>query len=411
MIETREIQITKLGRQGDGIAESDKGDIYIPLTLPGETVKADIEDDRGELLSIITPSEDRVKPICKHYQSCGGCGLQHLSQKAYIEWKQNVVIQAFSKAGLDINPEPVKSVPLKSRRRATMDIRRTKKTIQLGFHGRRSNDIVDLEECHIINETIHSQLPNLKNLLRPLLSRKGTSRLHMTSTLNGLDLSIDNVNKELSAELREELGQSARKFGIVRLTVDGETLFVQSPPVLKFSDIAVEISPGGFLQAVEAAEVSMTEIIMQAIGNAKKVADLFCGTGTFTFPMAKQAEVLAVEYDKATLKQLKHGYENAQGLKPIVTELRDLSQDPLSAKELNAFDAVVFDPPRAGAKAQAAAIAGSGVPTVVAISCNPATLARDIKMLIDGGYKLEHITPIDQFLYSSHIEAVAVLSR
>lgn len=411
MGDIRKLQITTLGRQGDGIARTEAGDIFIPLTLPGETVKADVEGDRGTLEAIITPSEIRQKPACKHYNSCGGCSLQHMTDDAYTNWKQDIVKQAFSKAGLDIEPEPLRTVPRNSRRRAVMEIRRTKKTIQFGFHGRKSSDIVDIEECLIIRPEIRDSLQALKTLLRPLLSRKGISRVHIISTRNGLDLSISEVNKELDAAIREELAKNAKACNVIRLTVNGEPIFVSAPPSLKFGEVDVEIAPGSFLQAVEEAEKQMAEIVLEGVGDAKKVADLFCGTGTFTFPLAKKAEVTAIEYDKNALKQLKAADDNAQGLKPINIELRDLAREPLAPKELNTFDAIVFDPPRAGAKAQAEALAKSDVLKVVAVSCNPATLARDIRILTDGGYTLHRVIPVDQFLYSAHVEAVAILTK
>ncbi len=411
MGDIRELQITTIGRQGDGIARTEEGDIFIPLTLPDEKVIADVDGDRGTLEKIVTASEKRRVPLCKHYSICGGCSLQHMSEENYFDWKRNVVKQAFSKAGIDIEPEEVKTVSHNSRRRAVMEIRRTKKTIQFGFHGRKSSDIVDIEECFIIRNEILNKLSDLKILLRPLLSRKGISRVYITATDNGLDISITDVNKELNAEIREDLAQNSRKFGVVRLTINGETMFVQAPPALHFAEVKVEIAPGSFLQAVQEAEHHMRDIILEGVGKAKKVADLFCGTGTFTFPLAKKAEVTAIEYDQKALKQLKHAFDNAQGLKPVNIELRDLARDPLTPKELTEFEAVVFDPPRAGAKSQAEALARSTVPTIVAVSCNPATMARDIRILIDGGYKLHKVTPIDQFLYSAHVEAVAVLTK
>ncbi len=411
MTKQQELHISRLGSQGDGISETEHGEVYVPLTLPGETVIVESVDDKVDLISILKKSDDRIEAECPHYYMCGGCSLQHLSNEAYTKWKQQKVKQAFSNRGIEVDIEPIYVAPKHSRRRTTLGMRRTKKTTLLGYHSRRSHELIDISNCLIIKPEIEKQFENLKALLRPLTSRKGEIRITVTHTLNGLDVSLEYVSKRLDAQIRGEIAELARKFGISRLTIEKEIIFAQNTPQLQFGNVTVDLAPGAFLQAVKDAENYIADIITREIGTSKKVADLFCGMGTFTFPIAQKSEVTAIEYDEIALKYLDKTYRNTQNLKPITTELRDLFQDPLSAKELEKFDAVIFDPPRAGAKAQSDTLAQSSVPIIVAVSCNPSTLTRDLRILIDGGYKIKQVKPIDQFLFSPHVEVITVLHR
>jgi 23S rRNA (uracil1939-C5)-methyltransferase len=236
-------------------------------------------------------------------------------------------------------------------------------------------------------------------------------RLTVTLAGNGLDVALEDVPGDPSPEIRERVAREAAALKLARVTIAGDTLYQSTVPAVGFGDANVVLPARAFLQAAPAAEAEMVRLVVSAVGPAKRVADLFCGLGTFTFPLAKRAAVLAVDGDKQAIGALQSAAKRAPGLKPIATKVRDLFREPLSGKELEGFDAVVFDPPRAGAAAQAAALAASKVAAVAAVSCNPATLARDARILIDSGFKLEAVTPIDQFLFSPHIEAVAVLRR
>jgi 23S rRNA (uracil1939-C5)-methyltransferase len=254
-------------------------------------------------------------------------------------------------------------------------------------------------------------LPGLKRLVEPLVTQKFPLRLTVTLAANGLDVALEDLPAELPPEIRERLAREAAAASLARVTVAGDTLYQSTVPAVRFGEANVVLPPRAFLQAAPAAEAEMVRLVTAAAAGAKRVADLFCGLGTFTFPLAERAPVLAVDGDKQAIAALQGAAKRAPGLKPIDTKVRDLFREPLAGKELEGFEAVVFDPPRAGAAAQAAALAGSKVQTVIAVSCNPATLARDARILIDGGFKLEAVTPIDQFLYSPHVEAVAVFRR
>ena len=413
MAETKEVVITRLGHQGDGVVQStDQNDLYVPLALAGEKVKIEYVDNKVTLHSIIESSPERVKPPCEHYKSCGGCNLQHLSKQAYIEWKTENIIQAFKSQGItDLPIDPMFVVEERSRRRAVLGARRTKKTLLLGFHGRRTHDIIDINDCYILSPAIQSKLESLKALLRPLISRKAEIRLTVIEADNGLDIALENVNKELDADTYQEIANICNEHQIARLTIDNEAIFSQCTPYLSFDNINMEIASGGFLQAVQSAQNFMTSIIIDNLQDTKQALDLFSGMGTFTLPMAKKVKVTAVESDKLALKSLEASTNKLQEVKPIDLVKRDLFTDPLMTKELNAYDFVVMDPPRSGAIAQAKQLAGSSVPTIVCVSCNPATLARDIRALIDGGYSLLRIAPVDQFLYSAHVEVIAILKR
>ncbi|MBZ0208275.1 MAG: methyltransferase, partial [Hyphomicrobium sp.] len=254
-------------------------------------------------------------------------------------------------------------------------------------------------------------LPGLRRLAEPLMSRRAPGRVVVTLAANGLDVAIEDVPGDPPPEVREFLAREAAALKLARLTISGDTLYQATVPAVRFGTANVVLPARSFLQAAPAAEAEMVRLVTQAVGEARRVVDLFCGMGTITFPLAQRAPVLAVDGDKQAVAALQSAAKRTPGLKPIEAKLRDLFREPLSARELLGFDAAVFDPPRAGAATQAALLAESSVKTIAAVSCNPATLARDARILLDGGYKLERVTPIDQFLYSPHIEAVAVFRR
>jgi 23S rRNA (uracil1939-C5)-methyltransferase len=321
------------------------------------------------------------------------------------------VATAFGARGILAPVGHVVMVGLGARRRATFSARRTGRGIVLGFFEARGHEIVDLQECPVTASAIVRTLPGLKRLVEPLVTQKFPVRLTVTLAANGLDVALEDLPAELPPEIRERLAREAAAASLARVTVAGDTLYQSTVPAVRFGEANVVLPPRAFLQAAPAAEAEMVRLVTAAAAGAKRVADLFCGLGTFTFPLAERAPVLAVDGDKQAIAALQGAAKRAPGLKPIDTKVRDLFREPLAGKELEGFEAVVFDPPRAGAAAQAAALAGSKVQTVIAVSCNPATLARDARILIDGGFKLEAVTPIDQFLYSPHVEAVAVFRR
>ncbi len=410
MLERRELVITRVGAQGDGIAEVDGAPVYVPYTLAGERVGAEIHGERGKLIDVIEASAHRVAPPCRHFGSCGGCALQHMDAALYLAWKRQLVADAFAARGLDAAVSP--TVPCAGkRRRATFAALPVKSGVVMGFHRAQSHDIVDLSECIVLHPAIVSAMPRLRTLVAPLLARKGETRVTVTWTNSGLDIAVEGHGQRLTPELRADVARNAAQGSIARVSVGGDPVVENVAPVIAFGRAEVVPPPGGFLQAVGEAEAELAERIAGAAGKAKSVADLFCGIGAFSFRLATRARVFAADADKAGLEALAAAARKATGLKPIETCLRDLYRQPLSANELNTYEAVVFDPPRAGAEAQSRMIARAKVKTVVAVSCNPATLARDARVLVDGGYKIESVTPVDQFLYTAHVEAIAIFRR
>jgi 23S rRNA (uracil1939-C5)-methyltransferase len=411
MGDTQAFEIARLGAQGDGIADTASGPVFVPYSLPGERVQAELRGERARLIAVIEASPERIAPVCRHFTHCGGCAVQHLRGPAYLAWKRELVAAAFSARGIDAPTSHVATVGLGARRRASFSARRTGRGVVLGFHEAKGVDIVDLQECPVTASAIVRALPGLRRLVEPLMSRRAPGRVVVTLAANGLDVAIEDVPGEPSLEVREFLAREATALKLARLTLAGDTLYQATVPAVRLGTANVVLPARSFLQAAPAAEAEMVRLVTQAVGESKRVVDLFCGMGTFTFPLAQRAPVLAVDGDKSAITALASAANRTPGLKPIETKLRDLFREPLSVKELQGFDAAVFDPPRAGAATQAAALAASGVKTIAAVSCNPATLARDARMLIDGGFKLERVTPIDQFLYSPHIEAIAILRR
>ena len=410
MTDVKTLEILRVGAQGDGVAERSDGPVFVPFALAGEQVSAEVVGERGRLISVETSSPDRVAPVCRHFGLCGGCAVQHMARKKYLSWKHDSVVTAFRARGIEANVTPVVSTGGK-RRRATFSARKTNAGILIGFHQAGTHELIAIEECPVLEPQIVAALPAIKDLVAPLLSRRGEMRIAVTASLGGLDLNFEDTEKTLSRELRMHLARQAQLARFARISIDDDPAFEASRPFQRFGLAEIVPPPGSFLQAVADAEAKMTELILQAIGNAKSVADLFSGVGAFTFPLTEKARVLACDSDKAAIAALQFAAKNTQGLKPIEALVRDLFREPLSGLEMKDFDAIVFDPPRVGAEAQSQRIAKTKIKTVVGVSCNPATLARDARVLIDGGYKLESVTPIDQFLYSPHIEAVAVFRR
>jgi 23S rRNA (uracil1939-C5)-methyltransferase len=411
MGDAQAIDIARLGAQGDGIADTASGPVFVPYALPGERVQAEVHGERARLIAVMAASPDRIAPVCRHFTHCGGCAVQHLRAPAYLAWKREMVAAAFASRGIFAPVVNVASVGLGARRRASFSARRTGRGVVLGFFEAKSIEIVDLQECPVTASAIVKALPGLRRMIEPLMSKRSPARIVVTLASNGLDVAIEDVPADPKPEAREFLAHQAAVLKIARLTLAGDTLYQATVPAVRFGEANVVLPARSFLQAAAVAEAEMVRIVTAAVADAKRVVDLFCGMGTFTFPIAQRAPVLAVDGDKQAVSALQSAANRTPGLKPIETKVRDLFREPLSARELAGFDAAVFDPPRAGAATQAASLVDSPVVTVVAVSCNPATLARDARILIDGGFKLEKVTPIDQFLFSPHIEAVAIFRR
>jgi 23S rRNA (uracil1939-C5)-methyltransferase len=404
------LMIIGLGARGDGIAATAGGQRYLPFALPGERVAVK-GGGMPHLLS--APSPERAAPRCRHFGVCGGCAAQHMQDGLYRTWKRATVLEAFRQRGLNPEVQPLRPVPLASRRRAVLTARRQAGGVVLGYHPRQSHDLFEVEECPVLRPELVAALP----VFREIAAIVGAPELSLSvlSTPAGLDVALGvamaSGPSPIDAKRWARLAQAAVGWGIARLTLDGHTIAQRQPPLLPFAGVAVCPPAGHFVQAVAEAESAIAEEVMAATAGARRVADLFCGIGTLTFRLAQRGAVAAFDSDPKAIEALSAAARHAKATKPIAATVRDLFREPLSPAELAPFQAAVFDPPRAGAKAQAQALARSDVPSVVAVSCYPGTLARDVRILVDGGYRLQRVVPIDQFVYSAHVEAVAWLSR
>lgn len=410
MTNTRELVIARVGAQGDGVVDGPDGPVFVPFTLAGERVRASFEAGRATLADVLEPSAHRTAPVCRHFGTCGGCALQHMAAETYAIWKRETVVAAFRARGINAEVAPLVR-PHGKRRRAVLTARGTDTGMHIGFHEGGSHDLVDMVECPVLEPRIVAVLPGLKKLLHPLMSKRGEARVSVTMSAAGLDIAVNGIEKTLTPAMRAAIAKDASALGLARINVEDDQIYEAIAPFLMFGAAEVPLPPGIFIQAMAAAEQAMADLVVQGIGKVKSVVDLFAGAGAFTFPVAARAKVFAVDSDKTAIAALAQGVRKAKGIKPVTTLVRDLFREPLSALELNEHDAAVFDPPRAGAEAQAKMLAKSKLKTIVAVSCNPATLARDARILIDGGYKMQAVTPIDQFQYSPHVEAVTVFRR
>ena len=402
-----EVEIDALGARGDGIVELPEGPIFIPYALPGERWRV----KEGEPSVLLRPHPARAKPVCRHFGSCGGCVAQHMPEDMYVAWKRAIMVDAFRHRGIDAPLEPLVRIPPASRRRVTLYARRYRKELYVGFYRAATHYILNVEECPVASPAIVRLLPVLREMLDPVLSGKAEAAISMLATPGGVDVAISFIHVGPLRQQYPRMAALAVRHGIARLTVEDDRVAQTHETMLTFGGVDVEPPPRSFVQAVAQSEEAMIRLVTGAAGKARRIADLFCGIGTFTFPLARQARVTAVDSREDAVAALAGAARRSQGLKPIETRVRDLFRTPLSAQELTGFDAVVLDPARSGAQKQAEQIARSRVPAVIYVSCEPGTLARDARTLLDGGYGLERVTPIDQFLYADHVEAVSVLRR
>lgn len=403
-----EVTIERLGHLGDGIAP---GPIFVPRTLPGEVVEGALDGDRISDPRILRPVADRVCAPCVHYKTCGGCALLHASDDFVAEWKVNSVAAALQARNL---PTPIRTVhtsPAQSRRRVTFSGRRTKSGATVGFHERRGETIVRVPGCIVIRPAIAGVIPTLEQLTAMGASRKGEMKFAVTETETGLDVSVSG-GKELTLQLRQEIVRIAEDADLARLTWSDEPVVERRLPTVTIGRARAPLPPGAFLQATREGEIALQLAVSAALEDAAgPVVDLFSGLGTFALQIAARREVHAVEASPGLISALDSGWRHSAGLRRITTEIRDLFRRPLLPNELDRFAAVVIDPPRAGAQAQAATIGRSAIKRVAAVSCNPVTFARDAALLISAGFTLNRIDVIDQFRWSPHIEIAAQFSR
>ena len=409
-----ELTIERIGAQGDGIAA---GPVYAPFTLPGEQVSARVAGDRAQLLAVLQPSQERAIPPCPHFGACGGCALQHWRPEPYLAWKADQVGQALAWERIETEILPTFASPPGSRRRLALHARRgdVRAEARLGYKIRGSWTLVDVEVCPIADPRLVQAFPALRRLAAPLLEHpKSAPTLHVTWTDDGLDVDVSGVERKsggLSADAGLRAAEAAQAGDMARVTMDGEMVYQARQPTVRIGRASVALPPGAFLQAVPEAEAAMAAFVTEAAAGAVRVADLFCGVGTFALRLAETTQVLAADSGEGAVAALASAVGRTAGLKSVQTQARDLVRRPLLAEEMKGLDAVVFDPPRAGAAEQAGQIARSGVPLAIGVSCNPATFARDARTLVDAGFRLERVLPVDQFLWSPHVELVGVFRR
>jgi 23S rRNA (uracil1939-C5)-methyltransferase len=383
--------------------------------LPGERVLVRVSGDRGELLAIGTPSAERVSPPCPHFGVCGGCALQHWAMAPYLAWKREQIRLALVRVGIETEILPPFATHPGSRRRLALHARRAGKGAELGFKARREWRLVPIDDCVIADPRLVAALPALTALAAPFLEHpKSAPTLHVTLTLTGLDVDVSGVERKgggLSADARRRAAEAAAEADFARVTLSGEVVYQARPALVRMGAATVSLPAGAFLQAAPDAEAALARFAVDAAAGAQRIADLYCGVGAFTFPLAAIAPVIAADVSPGAVGALSSAAASAPGLKSIQARARDLDRRPLLAEELKRVDTVLFDPPRAGAAAQCGEIARSAVSRVIGVSCNPATFARDARTLIDAGFLLERVLPVDQFLWSPHIELASLFTR
>ncbi|MGO4704662.1 class I SAM-dependent RNA methyltransferase [Microvirga sp. 2MCAF38] len=406
-----EVTINRLGAKGDGIAETASGQVFVPFALPGETVTIERDGTRGRLLDVAMASPERIEPFCPYFGECGGCATQHMREDFYRRWKQDVLNTTLRHARLEQETQPLIDAHGEGRQRVTLHVRFPERGMHVGFMASRSHHVVEIDHCPIVVPSLQREAPRVARVIGERLkaSRKPLD-IQLTATETGLDVDIRG-HGPLNDRKRFELIELAGELDLSRLSLHGDVIVERRPPAIAMHRSSVVPPAGSFLQATKLGEETLARLAVEACDGAKRVADLFSGCGSFALRLAERSEVHAVETDKASMTALDKAARATPNLRRIITEARDLYRRPLLLPELNAFDAVVMDPPRAGAEAQAKQLASSKVPLIVSVSCDTATFARDAAILIAGGYSLERIVPVDQFKYSAHLEVVGILKR
>lgn len=390
-----QVAIEHLNWRGEGVSA---GQTFRNV-LAGET----IDSTTG---NIIQASVERIEAFCKYYEKCGGCQLQHWQQAPYQDWKKNLVAVALLKRGMEFPVAEIIDAHGAGRRRVSLHVRRKDGAVIAGFMAARSHDLIDINQCPILVPA----LQNSTDIARKLGSKLGDCDVSLTAADNGLDVSIK-AERKIADEQMPKLAGLVAELNLARLSINGNMVATRVMPVVSIGKALVQVPPGSFLQATKAGEESLASLVMNALDKVKSVADLFCGVGPFALRIAEKAKVTAIDSDKPAIASLSQAARLTTGIKPLKAEARDLMREPLVANELKDFDAVIFDPPRAGAEAQARQLAKSNVKTVVAVSCDPASFARDAEILIASGYKLKSLTAVDQFKWTSHVEIVAAFTR
>jgi 23S rRNA (uracil1939-C5)-methyltransferase len=404
------VTIASLGANGDGVADTPRGPVYVPGTLPGEVALVEVERDRGRVVDRGTSSPERVEPFCPYFGRCGGCVAQHVGPSLYAEWKRGKVGAALARAGVPSEVAPLVDGHGEGRRRVTFHAREIEGEMQVGFMEARSHHLIQIARCPITVEAL-AEAPEAAAALASRMKGVGKPLdIAVTATRTGLDIDLRGSGP-IGERRRQLLIAEAGALGLARLSLHGDTLIEHRRPVITMGRGEVTPPAGGFLQATETGERELAAIVVEGCGKAKRAADLFAGTGPFTLRLAENAEVHAVETDPLALAALDRAARAAPGLRRVTTEARDLFRRPLLTTELDRFDAIVLDPPRAGAEAQCRQVILSSLETVIMVSCDPGTFARDAAILTGAGFSAERVVPVDQFAWSAHVEVAGVFRR
>ncbi|MBT3992284.1 MAG: class I SAM-dependent RNA methyltransferase [Rhodospirillaceae bacterium] len=409
------VEISELGRRGDGIATVEGGEKrFVPYTLAGETVEIESAGNRSELKTIKTASPDRTQPFCPHFTICGGCAVQHASPLLYQSWKRGIVETALANKGLSTEIDPLVDAHGQGRRRVTFHAKRERDQIQAGLMKYHSHRILDLDACPVLTSDLAPALEIARAFAAFVPTRSKPLDIQFTATENGLDCNIRGASVE-GSELFSEIVELADQHNLARVTFGSgatrEVILERQAPTISVGDVKVTLPPASFLQATQDGEEVLASLVLEHLEEATNIADLYCGIGPFALRLAKHAAISAYDNDSTSIAALTNAYNHVQGLKPLTAFERDLSEDPLLPQELNKFDAAIFDPPRAGAPAQAEQLAASTIKTIVGVSCDPASFAKDAATLVEAGFTLQCVTPIDQFKYTAHVELVALFER
>lgn len=408
------LTIDHVGHFGDGVVVSGGASVYVPYALGGETVDvlpSPGHPDRRALAHVVTPSPQRIDPFCPHFGTCGGCTIQHWQPAAYRSWKRQLVIDTLNHAGIECDVGELIDAHGTGRRRMTLHARQSQQGIlRVGFAAAGRHEIIAIDHCPVLDPAMQGAVEVANEIAELLKPVSKPLDIQITAADNGLDVDVRGSGP-LDTAMLSALSKLAEKHNLARLTRHGELVIMRKPPVVRVGKAQVTLPPGSFMQPTALGEHTLAELAFARAKGAKHIADLFCGFGPFAFRLAEKFKVTAFDSDAGAVTALQNAVKLTQGLKPIKAEARDLFRRPLMPQELRDYDAVVFDPPRQGAQAQSQQLAASRIALVVAVSCNPATFARDARILIGGGFKIDGIVPVDQFRHTPHVELVARFRR
>jgi 23S rRNA (uracil1939-C5)-methyltransferase len=409
------LEISAMGARGDSIVGGETGPVYAPYALPGEQVRARITGARAEVLEVLRTSPERQEPVCRHFGRCGGCQLQHWRDDAYLGWKRQQVVEALEKRGLGgAEVEQTAKAWGEGRRRAALHAARQNNQVRIGFIERGGARLTPITQCPVLAPRLEAIVLRLAALGDLALPSRGEITMQCLLTDAGVDVSIKGAGRVdlLHRAALEKLTAEANALGLARLSFEGDLIVERAKPTLRMGVAVISPPPGAFLQPTALGEETLARLTLEALRGAKRVVDLFSGVGTFALRIAEHAEVLAAEGDAEMLEALKQAADSAGGALREVTILRrDLLRTPFSSLEMKKFDAAVIDPPRSGARQQAEQIARAPIRKLAYVSCDPASFARDVKILVEHGFALTRITPVDQFRWSPHVEVVGALER